>query len=79
MHAVRSITNKARDGYVVIVRMLVRRALLGLLALAAGMLGGGPFLKRCPCRHGAGVGSTLPRGYGFEWTGAALQEKEAAG
>ncbi len=23
--------------------------------------------------------STLPRGYGFEWTGTALQEKEAAG
>ena len=23
--------------------------------------------------------TTLPRGFGFEWTGTALQEKEAAG
>ena len=25
------------------------------------------------------LGETLPAGYGFEWTGTALQEKEAAG
>jgi multidrug efflux pump subunit AcrB len=34
---------------------------------------------RPPGRPSAIAGTTLPAGYGFEWTGLVLQEKEAAG
>src|SRR5712692_7047620 len=40
--------DKARDGYVVIVRKLVRLALLGLVVLAAVMLGAGVLFKTTP-------------------------------
>ena len=36
-------------------------------------------LRRGARRHGEGLGGDLAAGFGFEWTGTALQEKEAAG
>ena len=45
-----------------------------------GSAGAGRQLRRGARGDGASVGrTTLPRGYGYEWTGTALQEKEAAG